>query len=399
VLIEELHGLIDRLSAVDPASLDDADRHGFLVGVQRERSRLGVVAADAMPAWEAGGTWAADGTLRAGLALGRETRSDHTTASRELGRARKLAHMPLVRAAVLEGTLSMDHVDLLCRYATPTRWAAFQRDEALLVTQLAALSLFDHARRTVQYWANRVDDELDLAPPTRPASTLYASRSHDTGESELTGHLAPVDAEIVHGELDRLTRAIHLEDRAAGITRTPAQRRAVALVRMATRSAAADGPTPRPLFQVIVGDDTARHLCQLASGVVLTPHDLAPHTATALIETFLFDGPSTVISVSKRRTFTGALRRAIHVRDRHCQHDSGCPTPAIHCDIDHRQPAARGGPTSQFNGEAKCPPHNRHAHLHDHPRPTPERPLTYLDQWRARYRWHLTHHPHDDDLE
>ena len=38
---------------------------------------------------------------------------------------------------------------------------------------------------------------------------------------------------------------------------------------MATRSVNATGVTARPLFEVIVGDETARHLCQLASGAVL----------------------------------------------------------------------------------------------------------------------------------
>ena len=91
-----------------------------------------------------------------------------------------------------------------------------------------------------------------------------------------------------------------------------------------------------------------------------------------MYEVVLFDGPSTVVSVSNKRLFTGALRRAIEVRDRHCQHPSGCDEPADRCDVDHIVPASRGGPTSQGNGRLECKVHNRNPVKHDHgalPRP------------------------------
>ena len=53
-----------------------------------------------------------------------------------------------------------------------------------------------------------------------------------------------------------------------------------------------------------------------------------PHLGVAEVETILFDGPFTVIAASTARSFTGRLRRAIEVRDRHCQHPSGCDVPA-----------------------------------------------------------------------
>jgi hypothetical protein len=47
---------------------------------------------------------------------------------------------------------------------------------------------------------------------------------------------------------------------------------------------------------------------------------------------------------------TPGLRRAIEVRDRHCQHPSGCDVPAEECDIDHKVPYSEGGLTTQGNG-------------------------------------------------
>jgi hypothetical protein len=124
---------------------------------------------------------------------------------------------------------------------------------------------------------------------------------------------------------------------------------------------------------------------------VIHPQDLVDHLDTAVMESFLFDGPLVVIAKSRQRTFTGALRRAIQVRDRRCQHPSGCPTPAVDADIDHRRPAARGGPTSQFNGRVECTPHNRHAHLRDQVDELPERRVHILDAIRCRLRWQLLH--------
>jgi hypothetical protein len=163
---------------------------------------------------------------------------------------------------------------------------------------------------------------------------------------------------------------------------------------MATRSAStpANSRRPKPLFTVLLGDTTFAHLCELANGTVLTPAQLGPWLDTAELETVLFDGPMTVLGVSRRRSFAGALRRAIEVRDRHCQHPAGCDIPAPDCDIDHIVPRHQGGPTSQFNGRLECTTHNRRHDLHDHhATPYPTRPIDRLDILRARIRWRVLH--------
>ena len=119
------------------------------------------------------------------------------------------------------------------------------------------------------------------------------------------------------------------------------------------------------------------------------------------METVLFDGPATILSVSPRRRFTGRLRRAIEVRDRHCQHPSGCDVAAPGCDIDHTVAVRPGGITGQFNGRLECRPHNRDDTKHDHHTTPahPDRPVDILDHIRARLRWRLLHDPDDDGDE
>jgi hypothetical protein len=75
----------------------------------------------------------------------------------------------------------------------------------------------------------------------------------------------------------------------------------------------------------------------------------------------VFDGPSRIIDLGEARLFTGALRRAIELRDRHCT-APGCHTPAAECDVHHTLPYAQGGATTQANGELHCAPDHRQHH-------------------------------------
>jgi hypothetical protein len=171
------------------------------------------------------------------------------------------------------------------------------------------------------------------------------------------------EAKAVHGDdvsLDKLAR-------------TPAQRRADALVEMAIRAATApaDGRRPRPLFCVLVDYPTmAGRLCELANGTTVTPGALAGWLSDADVERVVFDGPSRVIDVGVRsRFFTGATRRAIQVRDRRCTWP-GCDTPWQRCDVDHIVDYTDGGETTQANGTLRCPYHHRLGHRRTRADPT-----------------------------
>lgn len=395
-----LHEAIDGLAALGAGVLDDEALHAAVFALQRERARLAVAAAALLGQWERRRAWSDDGSCSAPARLARETVCSHASAANELRRARQLDALPATAAAIDRGELSLDHVELLGRAHQPHRAATLRRDESLLVEQCAGLR-YSQARRVVRYWCDRVDTETDHAPDADPVDAhLYASQTFE-GAVALSGLLDAVGGAVFINELDRLERELFLTDRRDGRTRTNAQRRAAALVTMAQRSATApaDRRPARPLFTVLLGDRAFTELCELANGTVLRPGHLVDWLGTADLETILFDGPSTVVSVSKKRRFTGALRRAVEARDRHCQHPSGCDVPADRCDVDHILPRRRAGPTSQFNGRLECPAHNRRPDRHDHDaRPRPERPVTRLDELRARLRWRILHEEPDEDL-
>jgi hypothetical protein len=399
-LREQIDGLLD----VDLGVVDDDTLHGLVVSVHQEIARLTVAHAGLLSEWTTRGIFERDGSKSPAHRLARETHSSVTSCRQTVARAKAAVAMDDVRQAVTGSRLSLDHLDLFAAVSTPERRRLFERDQQLLVDQCARLS-YAHGVRTVKYWASAADDELrsneDGLLPKGAVSRLHVSRTLDDTVI-IDGVLTAIDGAIVDHELDRLVEQLRLADQHAGTTRTPAARRAAALVEMATRSATmpAGGRPPQPLFTVLIGERTFDRVCELANGTVISPGHLVEHLDSSIIESVLFDGPSTVIAVSSRRTFTGALRRAVQVRDRHCTHRSGCDTPVDHCDVDHIVPASVGGPTSQFNGRLRCPAHNRIPALHDGDHTaTRARTITRLDELRARIRWRTRHHFRDDEQD
>jgi hypothetical protein len=84
-----------------------------------------------------------------------------------------------------------------------------------------------------------------------------------------------------------------------------------------------------------------------------------PWLEDADVERAVFDGPSRVIDIGRRRRlFTGGLRRAIELRDREC-FEAACDERAEHSQADHIDLWSQGGPTTQTNGRIACAFHNR----------------------------------------
>jgi hypothetical protein len=396
--VRELSAAIDDLLAADLDGLVEGELHELVVGLQRQRHRLAAVTARTIVRWDRRTVWADNGSLSAAARLATDTSTSMRTARAEVRRARQLASMPATEEALAAGDLSPDHVDLLGKANKNWRDAVFADHEAALVDQCRTLR-FEQARRVVDYWCLRADS----VAADEKAERIRAKAHLDLGSTlddtvVINGLLDPIGGSIVSDEIDRLEEEIRLAED-DDVVRTSSQRRALALIEMARRSAAArtTGRRARPLFTVLVGDETLSNLCELANGTVIAPGQLVQWMGEADLEAVLFDGPSTVISVSHRRTFTGALRRAVEVRDRNCQHISGCDVRYQRCDVDHIEPASASGPTSQFNGRLECAVHNRNAERHDHgEQPLPSRRIYRLDEIRCRLRWQLLREQRDD---
>jgi hypothetical protein len=297
-------------------------------------------------------------------------------------RGKMLRHLPHVAQAWSDGAISASHVDAIARLRQPSTEAALQRDEDLLVRQAKKLR-FEHFLRAVDYWAQRADpDGSEAAAEERRARRDVYLEPSFSGMYLGAITLDPISGAIVAEELDRLATEFFEADREKAraelgrdptiedLCRTSSQRRADALVEMATRSgtAPADGRRPAPLFTVLVGWETlGGRVCELAQGIALTPGSLVPWFEHVDLERAVFEPGGRIEVGIKARFFTGATRRAIEVRDRECTHPY-CDVDAAHCQADHIQEYGDGGPTVQWNGRLLCGFHNR---LRNNQRPPP----------------------------
>jgi hypothetical protein len=339
-------------------------------------------------AWEVRRVWDSDGSKAAWSRLARECDLSDTTAKDELRRARTLGSMPGTATAFAEGKLSVDQVDLLTAAYQRDIEPIFVRDEQLLLNESQPLRMYD-ARKLVDRWIEIAYEEVDKdRSRPNPAGRHFSAVRTFHRTVDVRGHLDPIggteyleefgsiEHELFEAEWARVREEHGPNALPKHLPRTARQRRADAAVVMARRARAfrqGKYRLPRPLITVLVGRGTLSRMCELADGTPVSPRQVFPLLAEADIERIIFDGPSRVIDVGVReRFFTGALRRAIEVRDRTCKHPSGCNVPAERCQIDHKIPYAAGGLTIQENGRCECPFHNRDLIKRPDERPPPD---------------------------
>jgi hypothetical protein len=374
MLLDELTAVVDEICNADPN--DFADMEALKI-VRRQIARLDAAATRSTAAFDASGEWKESGARSLSSWLAGACNLPITETRRQISNGRALRHMPLVTEAWLAGDISAAHVGVLAGACSEARRETFARDEKMLLDDGKCMRFRDFWR-AVRYWEQLADPDgaEDEADAERRQRELYLSQSF---QGMWLGKMRfdPLTGTIVNTELTRLEKQLFEADwaeararlgeaaSAGDLRRTPAQRRADALVEMAIRSRTvpADGRRPELLFSVFVGFETfAGRICELANGTVVSPGTVVPWLDQSWIERVVFDGPSRIIDMGvKRRLFTGATRRAVQLRDRECFHEF-CDLPAEDCQVDHVVPYAAGGETTQANGRPACGYHNRDRH-------------------------------------
>ena len=343
--------------------------------IERVRSQVEYIATEAVSSFDLWGEWALSGARTPAQWLAAQCRIPKAEASRQVRRGRLLSHLPASREAWSRGALSTAHFDVVAALRNERTESALERDEVMLVGETQRHTFADFVT-LARYWEQHADPdgaEADAMAQRARRDVYLVPSIGGTYLGKMT--LDPISGAIVAGELERLEaelfeadwakakEELRREPKAHELARTPAQRRADALVEMATRSKAvpAEGRLPAPLFSVLVGYETLHgRVCELAQGtrMVLAPGSLVPWLDQAYIERAVFEPGGRVEVGITSRFFTGATRRAIELRDRACTHPY-CDEPAERCQADHIEPYAQGGPTTQENGRLLCAFHNR----------------------------------------
>ena len=186
---------------------------------------------------------------------------------------------------------------------------------------------------------------------------------HGDGRYRVTGWLPASGAAAVNAALDSLCKPNPLDPT------TLTQRRADALVEVC-RFALNYGELPdnggdRPQVVVTVSFDVLRQqivAATLDDGTHLTATEARLMACDAGIIPAVLGGKGQVLDLGReRRTFTGALRRALVLRDGGCAFP-GCERPAAWTDGHHTTPWSRGGRTCLDGGVLLCRRHHRIIH-------------------------------------
>jgi hypothetical protein len=378
---------LDQLTEADPATLSDSET---VLELERMLAKLEAVTVRAVGLFADSGEWGTTGIYGGAFGptawLTGNCKLPVGTARRQVRLGHAMPHLPALARSWFEGRITsaqVERVDKVRRFETEDLLA---RDETMLVEQAEKLS-YDYFSRAVHYWEQLADPNGSerSAHNQRALRDVFLSSSFDgMWLGKMT--LDPISGAIVSQELERIEGEMFKADWAeakarlgyepctAHLSRQPQQRRADALVEMATRSGSCSqvARRPDPLFTVLVDYPTLHgRICELAQGAAVTPGSLVPWIDQAYIERAVFSLGNRVEVSERARLFTGATRRALEIRDRGCSHPL-CDEQVQRCQADHIEPFSEGGLTVQENGRLLCGFHNRLAYNERKERPPPD---------------------------
>ncbi|WBB67126.1 HNH endonuclease signature motif containing protein [Micromonospora sp. WMMD812] len=350
--LETAHRLEQRLAAIKLALIREFDGRGLAVAQGatstavwlRDRLRLTVPAArrlvDLAAALDDGPP-----AVRDALAEGRV----------DAEQARVIAETTATVRAEAGPTAADKAVDLL------VEWAG--EFEPGLLRKLGSRVLDHVAPEVAEAAAGRALE----AEATRAARDRHLTLSDlRDGRLRLTGSLDAETAALLRAAIEPLTAPSGPDD-----PRSPGQRRHDALgdvCRLALRTGELPdhGGEPAQLVVTTSYDSLTRQLGSgtLDTGLALTAEAVRRLACDAGLLPAVLGGAGQVLDVGRqRRLVSGALRRALVVRDGGCAFP-GCDRPPRWCEGHHLRHWSDGGDTSLANAVLLCRHHHRQVHHH-----------------------------------
>ncbi|WP_307794659.1 HNH endonuclease signature motif containing protein, partial [Winogradskya humida] len=278
----------------------------------------------------------------------------------------------LRQAAVIAETLDALPDDLAHTDGAADTYAIVEQAETALLDMAGEFPAYQLRRvgeRILDHVAPEVADQAAAAALARQEAHAHPRRGFTmslpvNGMVRLSGALGLEDAAVVQAALHPLC-APSPDDK-----RTPSQQRADALTeicRLALRTTdlPVDGGEPPQLSVAVTYGPLAQALGvgTTDTGVRVSPDTVRRLACDARILPLVLGGQSQILNAGRRRrNATGALRRALHLRDRGCAFP-GCDRPPRWTDAHHVWHWAAGGPTNLDNLVLLCVRH--HKVLHD----------------------------------
>ncbi len=249
-----------------------------------------------------------------------------------------------------------------------------------LVNQAPELVPEDFTRlvrhHTDQVRPPRDEDAERVDEGRRAARGLWFSQPARTGMVNMRGVLDPEAAAVIKSAIDPLSTPCPVKDKHGHTVtpdpRSPAKRRADALVEIVERGVAAAAKLPvTDKTKVVVTVDLdvlagrVRGTGLAMSGDVLSAATVRRLACDAAIIPMVLGTAGEPLDVGRRRRLvTGGLRTALWQRDGGCSFP-GCTCPPQWTDAHHIVHWWAGGRTSLLNTALLCRRHHTHVHRHD----------------------------------
>lgn len=402
-LLDELEAGMVALQTADLDSLSARDELQVTRRIERIARLFGHATDRAAAHLHASAAFSLDGHRNVRAALKHLARLSGADAHGRTQTTRALLELPCVEAAYAGGHIPVAHIRAIARTAANPRVADRLSIADPIFAQQASTMTYDEFVSWLREWESLADAD----GAEQSAEETHERRSFSLHESSVNGSFASAGT---HGALqgaamkellDRFeraefeadwaeARAIHgSETRIEHLARTPAQRRADAAFEIFRRAGAspADGRAPEPLVNIVIDQrtfedelrrlvddeapdcqdrpaDMTGHHCRTVGGTPIRPSEAVAAALVGHVRRVVLDAAGTVIDLGQRsRLFRGAGREAVELQALLRGHLGlrcvwpGCDAEHVQCD--HREPAARGGPTDVANGEPLCGSHNR----------------------------------------
>ncbi|GAA6527541.1 DUF222 domain-containing protein [Intrasporangium sp. DVR] len=243
----------------------------------------------------------------------------------------------------------------------------------VIVDNIEHLSVKELGRVAAQARAAlKPPSELEREDAGRRLGRALSRIGSTAGYTEYRLRLDPEGSAVLDAAIDPLARPrpdVGWSGETKEDPRTPAARRADALLELIGRAVAApQGVTRTPRTRLVVTMSLEALLEQVrGAGVadndaVLSPGTVRRLACEAQIIPTVLGGPSQVLDVGfSQRYFTSAQRLALARRDGGCSFP-GCTIPPQWCEAHHVVPWSRGGPTDLANGALLCGRHHTIVH-------------------------------------
>ncbi|HSL56474.1 MAG TPA: DUF222 domain-containing protein, partial [Acidimicrobiales bacterium] len=296
------------------------------------------------------GAYRVDGHSNAKAALMHLGRLPGAEAAQRISRARALRSLPCVADAYRQGTVPTASVLAIARVAANKRVRPFLESADAIFADQAVTQSHGGLVSFMSQWERMADADGAAQRSEVTHARRRASLLQDPIEESwnLTASFGALQGATFAEICDRFVDSKHRTDLAAArhrlgrdevapdeLDRTPAQRRADALVAMAHRAATAppEGRRPEPLVNIVIDQasfeselarlagatspapdeiDPTGRVCRTLSGHHLHPGDAVAAALVGHVRRVVVDGEGTVIDLGrKQRCFTGAARDAV----------------------------------------------------------------------------------------